>query len=287
MEMVRAKAATAMVSSRGLSPGPMVLRSVSLRLESGARCPFANNFNNVHADRWVPGTSPGMTTVGGLVTAAQRGTVLSLAEPLSLRLRSRPNAATVTRRRTDAVSAREPGSLPAGLKLGGCHDQVKIPDKPAFDMEGYPTIRAGFPGTRGFRVVFADRWVPATSPGMTTVGGLVTAAQRGSVLSLAEPLSLRLRSRPNAATVTRWRTDAVSAREPGSLPAGLKLGDCHDQVKIPDKPALDTEGYPTIRAGCPGRRAVRVVFADRWVPGTSPVKTIARGFVAMAQGELA
>ena len=124
-----------------------------------------------------------------------------------------------------------------------------------------------------------------TSPGMAIACGFGEVAQPGSAIFRADTNSIRPRSRPSAAVVAPRGLDAVSAREPGSLPAALKVGGRHDEVKIPDKPALDIEGNRRIPAGFPETRGVEVVPADRWAPVTSPVKTGAHGFVAMASGE--
>ena len=41
-----------------------------------------------------------------------------------------------------------------------------------------------------------------------------------------------------------------------SLPVAVRIGGHHDLAKIPDKPALDIEGYRTTYAGFPGTRGV-------------------------------
>jgi hypothetical protein len=64
--MMDSMIATPPVSSRGLSPGPMAQRVVLWGKDFGVRRALENQLATVSADRWVPGTSPGMTVVGGL-----------------------------------------------------------------------------------------------------------------------------------------------------------------------------------------------------------------------------
>ena len=107
--------------------------------------------------------------------------------------RSRPSAATMWEGIPDGSSAREPGSLRLAVVIGGRHQHVKIPDKPAIGTGVQHAICAGFPGTRRrecparrssqrlitigasrSRLIASTphvaRWVPWTLHGITGVG---------------------------------------------------------------------------------------------------------------------
>jgi hypothetical protein len=62
-------------SSRGSSQGPKVPRSMLRAYDLSTRRAPGTQRATVSADRWVPGTRPGMTVLGGMHRAPQGATL--------------------------------------------------------------------------------------------------------------------------------------------------------------------------------------------------------------------